>query len=436
MKSRGQVSVDALSRLRSLAQPIRVAIVGAGHTGKALLYQCGITPGIDCVAIADVVLDKAVRACEAMGHRYRVVHRLGDLHDTIAEGVVGVCEDAELLAQCQSVDVLIESSSSVEGGGRFARMALENGVHVLMMNAEADLIFGPYLMHVAERNSVVYSSCDGDQPGVTKRLIDEIRLWGFDLVMAGNIKGFLNRYANPTTMIPEADKRFLDYRMCTAYTDGTKLCVEMALIANALGLDTEVPGMRGPRARHLLEVVDLFDFNRLYRASRVVVDYVLGAEPKGGVFAVGYCDDPYQQMMLDYFPSQLGDGPFYVFNRPYHLCHIEAMRSVAEACLDGYALLQPTFKFRTNVYSYAKRDLREGETLDGIGGYTCYGLIENCGDNQARSGLPICLADSVTLTRDIPKDGKILMEDVRWNPNRPDFRLYALALEQSNAVPV
>ena len=66
--------------------------------------------------------------------------------------------------------------------------------------------------------------------------------------MAGNIKGFLDRYANPTTIIPEADKRNLDYKMCTAYTDGTKLNIEMALLANALDLKTIVPGMHGPKA--------------------------------------------------------------------------------------------------------------------------------------------------------------------------------------------
>ena len=53
--------------------------------------------------------------------------------------------------------------------------------------------------------------------------------------------------------------------------------------------------------------------------------------------------------MMDYFPSQQGNGPFYVFNRPYHLCHVEAMQCVAEAFLDGETLLEPTYGFKTNV---------------------------------------------------------------------------------------
>jgi predicted homoserine dehydrogenase-like protein len=417
-----------LTRLESLSRPIRVAIVGIGSAGKGLFYQCGITPGIRCVAVADLNVAKAVEAARAFGHSFRVVDKPADLEDAVQRGEVAICAEGELLAQCESADVFIDASSAIADGGRFAVAALETGKDVVMMNAEADLIFGPYLMHLASRHGVVYTSCDGDQPGCLRRLIDEVRLWGFELVMAGNIKGFLDRYSNPAKIIPEADKRFLDYKMCTGYTDGTKLCVEMALVANAFDLVTMVPGMCGPRAQRLVEVFDRFDFAAIRAGGRGVVDYVLGSRPYGGVFVVGYCDNKYQQSMLGWFPSEVGRGPFYVFDRPYHLVHIEAMRCVAEAFLDRQTLLQPTHGFRTNVYAYAKRDLHKGEKLDGVGGYTCYGLIENCADNRPRPGLPICLAENVVLQRDAAQDEKLFMEDVVYDPGRLDYQLYSRAL--------
>jgi predicted homoserine dehydrogenase-like protein len=386
------------------------------------------------VAIADIVLSKAVAACSTLGSQYEIAEDDARLHDAIGQGVIGVCENGELLAQCEGIDVLIESSSAVAGGGHFAAMALESGIHVVMMNAEADLIFGPHLMRLAKRNGVVYTTCDGDQPGVMQRLVRQVRLWGFELVMVGNIKGYLDRYANPTSVVPEADKRFLDYKMCAAYTDGTKLCVEMALMANALGLETDVPGMHGPRAQDVLDVLNLFDLEGLHERRSAVVDYVLGAKPCGGVFVVGRTDNPFQQKMMNYFPSQQGDGPFYVFNRPYHLCHVEAMQCVAEALLDHDTLLAPTCGFKTNVYAYAKRDLSKGEKLDGIGGYTCYGLIENCSENQNLPGLPICLADDVVLSRDVAKDEKILLREVSYDSNRADYRLFALAAGDPSAA--
>ncbi len=425
---------DTLARLKSLDQPIRTAIIGIGSAGKGLFYQCGITPGIKCVGVADINVRKAIEVAKAFDRPYRVVESPGALHDAMRQGAVAVCQDGQMLARCESVDVMIDASSAIADGGRFALAAIETGKDVIMMNAEADLIFGPYLMRTAREHGVVYTSCDGDQPGCIRRLIDEIQLWGFELVMAGNIKGFLDRYSNPTKIIPEADKRFLDYKMCAGYTDGTKLCVEMALVANACNLVTTVPGMHGPRASRVIEVFDLFDFSAIHESGKPVVDYVLGSRPHGGVFVVGYCDNEYQQSMLRWFPSELGKGPFYVFDRSCHIVHIEAMKCVAEAFLDREPLLQPTHGFKTNVYAYAKRELRKGETLDGIGGYTCYGLIENCSEHQHHPGVPICLAENVTLRRDVAKDEKIFMEDIAYDPDRLDYRLYSMAANQVDAV--
>jgi len=422
---------DLLSRLRALEDNIRVGIIGIGSIGKGLVFQCQMTPGMECVAIADIKMDRAIACAEWLERDYRIVHTLEAMHETIHRGKIAVCEEGDLVARCDLADVLIESTNAIAAGGRFAITALEHRKHLVMMNYEAGLIFGPYLSHLAQEQGMVYTSCDGDQPTVLRHLINELEFMGFELVMAGNIKGYLDRYANPTTIIPEADKRNLDYRMCASYTDGTKLCIEMAVLANGLGLRTAVPGMYGPRANHVHDVFDLFDLDALWEGKRPFVDYILGAKPAGGVFAIGYTDNEYQQSTLAWFPPQMGPGPFYLFYRPYHLGHFEAMACVAEAVLDGCSVLKPDFGFQTNVYAYAKRDLDKGERLDGIGGYTCYGLIENCSENDDHPGIPICLAQSVTLKRNVAKDEKIFTEDVIYDPADFQFKLYLKAVEQS-----
>lgn len=419
-----------LDRLRNLQPNINVAIIGIGSIGKGLFYQSHITPGIECVAIADIKIDRAVACAEWLERDYQIVQTLQAMHEAVRRGKLAICEDGELVARCELADVLIESTGAIAAGGQFAIVALEHHKHLVMMNYEADLIFGPYLSHLAQAQGVVYTSCDGDQPAVLKRLIDEIEFMGFELVMAGNIKGYLDRYANPTTIIPEADKRGLDYKMCTSYTDGTKLCIEMAVLANGLGLRTAVPGMYGPRANDVYDVFDLFDFDALWEDRRPLVDYILGAKPTGGVFAIGYTDNEHQQRTLAWFPPKMGPGPFYLFYRPYHLGHFEAMACVVEAALDGRSVLKPDFGFQTNVYAHAKRGLRKEEKLDGIGGYTCYGLIENCAQHEDHPGLPICFAEGVTLKRDVAKDEMIHMADVSYDPNRFDFALYLKAVEQ------
>jgi len=409
-----------LARLSSLPEPIRIGLIGMGSMGKGLLHQIRITPGLECVAMADVVPQRAVECAEMCGVAYRVARNQDDANDIIRSGRAAICEDGAQVACCTGANVVVESSSAVFEGGQYAVHAIESGKHVVMMNSEADLIFGPGLMRLAHQHGVVYTSCDGDQHGVIRGLVDELRLWGFELVMAGNIKGFLDRYSDPTKIIPEADARNLDYRMAAAYTDGTKLSIEMALVANAMDLRTRRPGMCGPRAQDVQDVFQLFDFESIRTEGEACVDYILGATPGGGVFAVGYCEQPYQRNMMAYY--KMGPGPFYLFYRPYHLCHVEAMKCIADAALEGRSLLEPVYGFKTNVFAYAKRDLKVGDQVDGIGGYACYGQIDNCGAGHL--GLPICLADGLRLRSDVARDEPLLLSHFDVPANREDWRLY------------
>jgi predicted homoserine dehydrogenase-like protein len=418
---------DWLSRLQALPQKIRVGVIGVGSIGKGIAYQASATPGMDCVAIADIRLQRAIAWAARLGREPVVAQSLAALQDAIRSGRLGVCADGNLIAQCDLVDVQVDASSSIAGGLQFAQQAIRHRKHVVMMNSEADLIFGPYLLAQARKSGVVYTSADGDQHTVLKRLMNDTELWGFKTVLAGNMKGFLDRYSNPTTIVPEADKRFMDYKMCTSYTDGTKLSIEMALTANCIGGRTAVPGMLGPRVDDVYAVFRHFDFTALWDGETPLVDYVLGARPPGGVFVVGFNDHPHQIETLGWYPCRLGPGPFYVFHRPFHLGHIEAMVSIAEAFLDRRAALEPTAGFATNVYAYAKKDLRPGDTLDGVGGYAAYGLIENCADNQSHAGLPICLAEDIPVHRAIRKDEKIRLDDVSFAPSDPRLEAFQLA---------
>jgi predicted homoserine dehydrogenase-like protein len=408
---------NLLEQLKSRKEDIRVVIIGLGAMGKGLYYQCKITPGIKCIAVADLDMNKCIAAAKTMNDAYKVVNSQSQLEDAVYDEYVALCDDGELLARCEKADVVIEASSAIGAGARYVITALQHKKHVVLMNAEIDLLYGPYFMKVARENGVVCTSIDGDQYGVIKRLIDDFQLWGFELVMAGNIKGFLDRYSNPTKIIPEADKRNLDYRMCTSYTDGTKLCIEMAIIANAFGMRTPTPGMLGPKAKHVSEVPSLYNFEALWENKVPFVDYILGAEPGGGVFAVGYHDHPYQRNMMEYY--KMGKGPFYLFYRPYHLCHVEAVASIVQPFLEGTPLLQPKTGFVTDVYTYAKKDLKAGDMLDGLGGYTCYGMIENCAPPNGINRLPILLAEHVKLKRDVAKDEMINYEDIEYD--RTDF---------------
>jgi predicted homoserine dehydrogenase-like protein len=135
-----------------------------------------------------------------------------------------------------------------------------------------------------------------------------------------------------------------------------------------------------------------------------LVDFVLGAEPHTGAFVVGFNDHPIKRDYMRYF--KFGDGPYYMFYTPYHLPHMQLPHSVARAVLFNDPTLAPLGAPVCDTVTMAKRDLKAGERLDGMGGFTCY---VTC---RGEDALPIALSLDCILKRDIPKDAPISYRDV------------------------
>jgi predicted homoserine dehydrogenase-like protein len=147
-----------------------------------------------------------------------------------------------------------------------------------------------------------------------------------------------------------------------------------------------------------------------------LVDYVLGAEPAPGVFIIGYNDHPLQRQYLHYY--KMGDGPFYVFYTPYHLCHLEAPLTAARAVLFHDAAVAPRGAPVCDVITVAKRDLKTGEILDGIGGFLSYGVLENSAVCRREGLLPMGLSEGCRVARDMPRDAALTYHDIELPPNR------------------
>ena len=113
---------------------------------------------------------------------------------------------------------------------------------------------------------------------------------------------------------------------------------------------------------------------------------------------------------MKYF--KMGDGPIYPFYVPYHLPHLEVPLTVARAVLFHDAAVTPIAGPVCDVVTIAKRDLKAGELLDGIGGFTCYGMLENASVCRMDNLLPMGLCEGCRLKKDIPKDQTIAYSDV------------------------
>jgi predicted homoserine dehydrogenase-like protein len=340
---------------------------------------------------------------------------VAQLEDAVARGQYAIADDALLLCRAANVEAVIETTGDVEFGAHVVVEAVRHGKHVILMNAEVDATIGPILKVYAERAGVVLTYTDGDEPGVAMNLYRFVKTIGYQPVLMGQIKGFLDRYRNPETQRGFAAQHKQKPAMVAAFADGSKLSLEGTIMANATGFTVGQRGMLGPRCAHVKDVLNHFSAEQLL-AGGGWVDYVLGAEPGTGAFVVGYNDHPIKREYMSYF--KMGEGPLYVFYTPYHLPHLQLPLSVARAVLFQDATLAPIGGPVCDTLAVAKRDLKAGDTLDGMGGFTCYGLIDAYEVCRADNLLPMALSQGCRLKRDIPKDQPISYADVELPPGR------------------
>ncbi len=424
----------ALEKRRQENNPVRVALVGAGYMGRgAAMTILGAMPGMRLVAISNRTLSEAERAYRQAGADSFVrAQNRAQLEDAIARRQYAVTDDAMLLCEAEGIEAVLEATGEVEFGAHVALRAIEHGKHLILMNAELDALVGPLLKVYADRAGVVYTNVDGDQPGSVMNLFRFVKTIGYEPVLAGNIKGMLDPYRTPDTQRRFAETHKQKVKMVTSFADGTKLSMEQAVIANATGFRVSRRGMYGPACAHAMEAPQLFPLEELLDGGRV--DYILGAEPGPGVFVLGYNENPIQQQYMQVF--KMGDGPLYVFYTPYHLPHLEAPLTVARAVLFHDAAITPRGEPICDVITVAKRDLRAGQVLDGIGGFDSYGVIDNAEVSRQENLLPMSLSEGCRLRRHVSKDQAIGYADVEVPAGRLCDRLRAEQAERFLAAVV
>jgi len=424
---------SALAKRAAEGRPIRVALVGAGFMGRALANQIvNSVPGMKLVAIANRNLANAERAYREAGVTDVGLADDGAAVDrAVAAGRTVMTEDYRAVTDAESVEAIVEVTGAVEYGCHVVVRAVANRKHVVLMNAEVDATVGPVLAAMARAQGVVYTGCDGDQPGVQINLVRFVRGIGLTPLVAGNIKGLQDPYRTPTTQAGFAAKWGQDPHMVTSFADGTKISIEQATVANATGMTVARRGMRGGDfPGHVDDLTSTYDVDEL-RSQGGVVDYVVGTKPGPGVYVLATHDDPKHRHMLDLY--KLGTGPLYSFYTPYHLCHFEVPTTVARAVLFHDATITPLGAPTVEVVTTAKQDLAAGTVLDGLGGYHYYGQAERADVTASTRLLPVGVAEGCRLLRSVSKDEVLTYADVEV----PAGRLVdQLRLQQASQLPV
>src|SRR5690606_15435435 len=121
-----------------------------------------------------------------------------------------------------------------------------------------------------------------------------------------------------------------------------------------------------------------------------------------------------------------GHGPYWSLYRPYHLANLETPLSIARAVLYGDTTLATDRPPVCETVAAAKRDLRAGERIDGLGGFTVYGLIERADVARRERLVPLGLLAGAVLRRDVPKGQALTYDDVELDEQQTIVHLRRL----------
>lgn len=398
------------AREAEVGRPVRVALVGAGQMGRGFAAQLLRMPGMAVSAVLDVDLDRAREALEQTGNKVSDASTLEEQIDAINSGESVALQGTGSLTRLP-VDVVVEATGVPDVGAEVALQCLLSGKHVATLNVESDVTVGRLLAAIAESSGSIYSVCRGDEPVETKILVDYARDLSFEVICAGKGKNNpLDVTATPESLAERAKEKGMNPKMLCSFVDGSKAMIEMASLANTTGLGVSKRGMHGP-ASSVKTLAQTFalkeDGGVLDKAG--VVDYCTG-DVAPGVFVIVKSDDPYINHEMTYL--RMGEGPYFALYRPFHLASIEAPLTVAEMVLDGRPSLV-TEHWTAEVGAAAKRDLRAGELIDGVGGSMVRGNIDDADDFKAIGFAPLGVLAGATLVRDVAQGEMLTYDDVR-----------------------
>ena len=401
-------------------QPVRTGLIGAGKFGSMFLSQVPTTPGLVVSCIADLNPSRAQQTCRDVGWSQELIDSVrftDDANDMMASG---------------AVDVVVEATGNPAAGLAHAREAIRNGLHIVMVNVEADVLAGPLLAREAKQAGVVYSMAYGDQPALTCELVEWARSTGFEVIAAGKGTKYLPAYhaSTPDSVwdhygltSEQAAAAGMNSQMFNSFLDGTKSALEMAAIANAANLSPPSDGLLFPAAgmddlAHVLRPIE--DGGVLSEKGQVEVVSSLERDGRPvfkdlrwGVYVVIEAPNDYAAACFrQYGMNTDSTGRYSAMYKPFHLIGLELNMSILSAAL----LNKPTGStefFNGDVVATAKRDLKAGEMLDGEGGYTVWGKLYPAKKSLQMGGLPIGLAHNMTLLKDVPAGTALSWSDVK-----------------------
>ena len=410
------------TKLENRKEPIRIAFIGCGKFVSMFLAQYNHLDKIQIDSIVDLNIDQAKKNCTNSG-----------LDETTISEINFSKSLDEILDR--NIEIFIEATGNPIVGTVHAVNIIKNKKHVILVNVEADITCGKYLSDIAKENGVICSMAYGDQPSLIIEQIEWARLNGFSVVCAGKGTKYhpTFEYSTPDTVWghygltkERAEKESgMNPKMFNSFLCGDKSAIEMCAVSNAANLKCPSNGLTFPPigvydiAKKLIPKQEggLIDFDGQVEviSSIDLNKNDIPNDLRWGVYIVIKAKNEYvKNCFKDYGMVTDSSGNYSAIWRPYHYIGLELAQSIYSIALDNRAT-GFTKKYNADVASYAKKDLKIGDKLDGEGGFCARGKLITSQKSKDEKILPLGLTDNAILKKNINKDQVIRLEDVELN---------------------
>ncbi len=302
----------------------------------------------------------------------------------------------------ENSDLIVECTGDAIYATDTISKILEAGIPVVTMNSEFHVTTGSFFV-----DKGLVTEAEGDQPGVLAMLHEEAISMGFKPLVYGNIKGFLNHDPSLEDMQYWSKRSGISLNMVTSFTDGTKVQIEQALVANGLHAGIAQDGLIGLVDDDMQHGGSILA-EKAKELGYPISDYLLSPKLPAGVFlAVEHNEN--QKNGLRYY--KMGNGPYYILERTFHLCHLEIMKTVDRVLRGGGVLLDNSPDPTISVTTIAKRDLNPGETIKkGIGSFDVRGISVKIKEHKGH--VPIGLMKNAVIKRPVAKGEELTFNDI------------------------
>ena len=406
-------------------ESIRLAVLGAGKMGTSLISQLANIDAMEVKLVIDRTPQKAIDALVRSGVAEDKIIYTDDYnegYEILEKGYVCVSTNYRLSYKLMQINAVVDCTGNPSFGAVIARKTIQYHKHMISFNVECEATVGPVLHDMAKKAGVVYTGILGDEPGAIIDLCDQAFGMGLDVLVAAKGKNNrLDEYVTPDQVREEAIKKDLNPKMLTSFIDGTNTMIELNSVCNALGFLPDTFGCHGIETSPENAVEDFklkSDGGALDNYK--VVEFSKGMAP--GVFIIVTSDKKDVRDLMKFLG--FGDGPNYLMYRPYHLTSLEAPITIYNAVVENEPTIAPIQGQVADTVTIAKRDIKKGETLDGIGSEKVFGKLTSHTKSMTEDLLPIGLITPKTVAKvDIPKDTLIDMTMVEIDERATITRL-------------